>query len=95
MTLIELDFNLDDVESSQEINNFEPIPPGDYNAVIENVEEVFSRNGHKMIRIEFKLIGDTQYRNRKIFNNYNIHHPTDIARDIARRQLKDIVDKAA
>ena len=59
---IELGKNLDEVET--EDKTFEPIPVGDYAAVVQEAVEQTSKNGNQMIVLTFKLEGNPQYDGR-------------------------------
>jgi hypothetical protein len=57
--------NLDEV--SEELPKFEAIPPGTYNAIVENVTFGPSQNsGSPMLTWEFRIT-DPAYENRKLF----------------------------
>jgi len=67
--------NLEEVEEA----SFEPLPPGFYNAEIENVETRTSQAGNPMLNVTFTITSD-DYRNRKVFDNYVLNHPVGLSR---------------
>ena len=84
MSIINLGFDMKDIES-----DFNPIEKGDYLASIDSIEEVESRGGHSMVKIEFTIVEGPCSR-RKIFKNYCVNHPNQVASGIAKKQLTDV-----
>ncbi|AVL70842.1 hypothetical protein CEQ07_05085 [Oligella urethralis] len=79
--------NLTDVQVN---DDFEPIPPGQYQAkIIESaIEPLRSGNGQRL-NLRFQILGPT-HQGRLVFEDLNIFHSNPMASDIARRDLKRI-----
>jgi len=70
---------------------FAALPPNDYPVTITKAE--FSTNKNqtgKYLKLEFSLIGE-KYKNRKLFNNYNLIHTNQQAAAIAMSEVKEIL----
>lgn len=63
MTLINLDYNLEDVKDS-----FEPLPESQYFARLTSCDLVNSSTGKPMLKVEWTII-DGEYEGRKVFDN--------------------------
>ena len=63
MTLINLDYNLEDVSSS-----FEPLPESQYFARLDKCTLVKSSTGKDMLKIEW-VIKEGEFEGRKIYDN--------------------------
>lgn len=68
--------DLDDVDES--MPSFVALPPGIYNAVVENVEYGPSKAGNPMLTWTFTLT-DEQYKNRKMFYHNTLNKEAGIA----------------
>jgi len=84
MSIINLGFDMKDIES-----DFKPIEPGEYIASIDSIEAVEARGGHIMVKIEYTIM-EGPYSRRKIFKNYCVNHPNQVATEIARKQLTNV-----
>lgn len=85
---MKLDFNADDHEPFVE---FEPIPEGKYLSVIRDSNQVETKKGTgHFLKLEFELIGDNQYKGRKVFDNLNLQNPSGDAVRIAKAKLSSI-----
>lgn len=84
----QLNFDMTNVEPA---GNFEPLPEGDYNVVVEDSELRQSKAGHNMINITLRVLGPT-HANRKVYVNYNIEHPKEDVRRIAHGELKALAN---
>jgi len=70
--------NLDDV--SDELPKFEPIPPGVYDAIVENVEFGNSQNsGSPMLTFQFRIT-DPDYENRMLFYHTVLNKESGLSR---------------
>ena len=69
--------------------NFDPIPAGQYLAMIVASEEKTSSKGHEYLSLELDVI-DGQYKGRKLWVNLNLHHPDPEAVKFARAELAEI-----
>lgn len=58
-----------DFSNYDEKAQFEPLPAGVYNAVIENMERKTSKAGNPMLTLTFKVVHE-DYKNRKLFNHF-------------------------
>jgi len=82
-----LNFDANTVEPNV---GFDPIPEGDYEAVITESEmkENKNKNGH-FLKLTFEIIaGD--HKGRKLFNNLNLDNPNSDAVRIARGELSAV-----
>ena len=85
--MAQLNFNTEGIEN---IEDFSPIPKGEYTAVIVNSEIKTAQSGKgQYLALEFEII-DGEYNNRKLFNNLNIRHTSEKAQAIAQRELATI-----
>jgi len=69
--------NLDDVDESAP--DFEALPPGVYNCIVENTEFGPSSKDNPMITWVFKVL-DPQYENRLLFYHTTLHNNQGIRR---------------
>jgi hypothetical protein len=80
-------FNAADVPEREE---FVPVPPGEYIAMIVADETTETKKGGEMIVLEID-IQEGEHQGRKIFENLNIKNDNPKAVDIAYRTLAEIV----
>lgn len=82
-----LDFDATGVEPAQD---FAPIPPGDYEAIIgaTEIKPTRSNDGH-FLSIEHVIFGG-EYEKRKIWNNLNLWNKSEKAVQIAQQTLSAI-----
>jgi len=78
-----------DAANVEPVPNFDPIPAGEYLAMIVGSEEKTSRNGHQFLSLEFEVL-DGQYKGRKIWANLNLSHPNPETVKFARAELAAI-----
>jgi len=79
--------NLDGV--SEDLPKFEAIPPGVYDAVVENVEFGYSQNsGNPMLTFQFRIT-DERFENRMLF------YHTVLNKDSGLSRLKRLLVKVA
>jgi len=69
--------------------NFDPIPAGQYVAMIVASEEKTSQNGHRFVTLEFEIL-EGQYKGRKLWVNLNLYHPNPETVKFARAELASI-----
>ena len=82
---MELSFNASTVAPAE--NNFEPIPAGWYQMVVEKAELKPTKAGTgSMISLQCKVQGPT-HANRVVFGNINYQNPSEQAQEIGQRQL--------
>lgn len=80
-------FNAQEVEPS---TGFDPIPVGDYLAIISNSEEKTTKAGDgSYVKLEFTII-EGKYEGRKLWENLNLQNKSDEAVKIARATLSAI-----
>ena len=86
MSLID-GFNANEVEPQ---SGFEPIPAGEYEAVITRSEEKTTRNGlGQFLQLEFEIVGG-DYNGRKLWTNLNLQNPNARTVEFARTELSAI-----
>ena len=74
------------------VSSFEPLPPGDYLAIVASSEAKVTKSGTGEY-VEFVLnIMDEPYKGRKIWERLNIHNENKVAEDIARGALNAMSD---
>lgn len=77
-------FNTEGVEVQQ---GFEPLPVGWYNAMVDETEIKPTKAGDgAYLRARYTIL-DGPAVNRKVFQNYNIRNPSEIAEKIGKGQL--------
>jgi hypothetical protein len=72
--------------------SFELIPPGKYAAMVTDIKPKETKSGGKMLAITFDLT--EQYAGRKVFENLNLMHANEVVRNIARRQICQLLAAA-
>jgi Protein of unknown function (DUF669) len=82
-------------DRTPEERSYEPLPKGWYVARLVEVEDKPTKSGGLMDSHTWEIIagddGDPKYQGRSVFNHLNIICPSsDIAEDIARREIKAI-----
>ena len=85
--MAQLNFNTEGIDS---LDDFSPIPKGEYTAVIvkSEVKNALSGKG-QYLALEFEIV-EGKYNNRKLFTNLNIRHSSEKAQTIAQRELATI-----
>jgi hypothetical protein len=80
-------FDFDPNEYKDQVNNFNPIPRGEYRLKAIEAEEFDTKAGDgSYIRAVFEVI-DGQFARRKIFQNFNVNNPSEEAQKIGRGQI--------
>lgn len=79
-----------DVNEKELENSFEPIPAGEYLAVIDSADYVENKKGTgMMLKLVYQIIDGPQ-KDKKIFENLNLEHTNKQAEEIARKSLNSI-----
>ena len=77
-------FNANAVEP---MTDFEPIPAGKYQAVINKSEMKTTKSGNgSYLELTFQVI-EGQYKNRLLWSRLNLNNPNELAVKIARAEL--------
>lgn len=77
-------FNAANVEPQQ--TAFDPVPAGNYVAVITDSDLKPTRSGGRAMKLTFRIV-EGQYNNRLIWANLNIENSSAQAQEIAQKQL--------
>ena len=80
-------FDANTVEPVQ--NNFEPIPAGQYLAMIVGSEEKTSQKGQRYLSVEFEVL-DGPFKGRKVWTNLSLYHSDPEVVKFARSELANI-----
>ena len=78
-----------DANAVEPMPSFDPIPAGQYVAMIVASEEKISKNGHKFLSLEFEVV-DGPCKGRKLWTNLNLNHPNEKTVLFARAELASI-----
>ena len=82
-----IDFNATKVEP---MNDFSPIPTGEYTAVITASDMKDTKSGSgKYLQLTYQIV-DGEYKNRLIFENINLINSNEVAVQIAQKTLSSI-----
>ena len=82
-----LDFDATKVEP---MNDFSPIPTGEYTAVITASDMKDTKSGSgKYLQLTYQIV-DGEYKNRLIFENINLINRNEVAVKIAQKTLSSI-----
>jgi hypothetical protein len=80
-------FDFDPNDYKDEVNNFQPIPKGEYKLQALEAEEFDTKKGDgTLLKVKFEVV-DGPYTRRKIFMNFNVNNPSDQAQRIGRGQI--------
>lgn len=82
--------NAFDSSNHDDMNNFDPIPAGEYlSQIVESdIKETAAKTG-KYIKLKFEIL-EGDYKGRFIWTNLNIINPNPVAVDIANKELATI-----
>lgn len=70
--------------------SFDPIPAGEYDAIIADSELKKTTKGNgEYLKLKLQVLNG-QFQNRIVFDNLNIHNPNEKAQQIARGNLSAI-----
>jgi len=86
MAKLGMTFDSNDVP---ELEDFSPVPPGQYTGMVVGSEIKETSSGGEMLVLEIDIQGG-EYSNRKIFENLNIKNDNQQAVDIAFRKLGNL-----
>ena len=78
-----------DAGNVEPVPSFDPIPAGQYLAMIVASEEKTSKNGHNFLSLELEVL-EGQYKGRKLWVNLNLSHPNPETVKFARAELANI-----
>ena len=82
-----IDFNAEAIEP---MNDFSPIPTGEYTAVITASDMKDTKSGSgKYLQLTYQIV-DGEYKNRLIFENINLINRNEVAVQIAQKTLSSI-----
>jgi hypothetical protein len=71
-------------------NNFDPLPLGEYEAMVINAEERETRAGNgTFIALTMEILGG-KFSGRKVWENLNIINPNKVTVEIAHKNLKQL-----
>lgn len=86
--MAELNYAIDHEDANE--NQFDPVPAGNYLAIIEESDYVENKKGTgMMLKLVYQIIDGPQ-KGKKLFENLNLEHPNNQAVQIARRTLNAI-----
>ena len=86
--MTKLNFNAEDVEP---LGSFEPLPVGEYTVVISASEMKDTKNKEgQYLQLVYDVVGDGEYRGRKVFDRLNLVNKNATAQEIAQRALSSI-----
>ena len=69
--------------------SFEPIPAGTYDITVDGCDEKISANGNEYLAVTFK-VADGNYRDRLIWDQFNLKHPDTNTREISERRIRTL-----
>jgi len=79
-----------DTTQHEQMGSFEPIPAGQYKAVIVDSEMKRTKNGYgQMLVLKFEVI-DGEQKGRNFWSRLNLDNPNKTAVEIAQRELATI-----
>jgi len=78
-----------DANAVEPVPSFDPIPAGQYVAMIVASEEKTSQKGFRYVVLEFEVL-DGPYKGRKLWVNLNLYHTDPEAVKFARAELASI-----
>lgn len=84
--MAELIFKPGDVDTTP---SFDAMPPGRYEFEVESMEIKPSAAGHDYVKAVFSVRSESQ-NGRKIFENFNLFHPSDQVRAIGNVQFASL-----
>lgn len=79
-------FSANEYDDFEGGGNFDPVPEGEYEMMCEDAEEKSTSSGGTMIKAKFRILSP-EFKNRVVFNNFNIVNKSEKAQEIGRRQL--------
>lgn len=87
--MAELNYKVDETDAEE--RSFDPVPQGEYKAIIEESDFVPTKSGKGMIlKLKYQIV-EGPFKDRIIFNNLNLINPdSPQAEQIAKRTLNAI-----
>ncbi len=86
----DFDFTAFDADTIDTSDNYDPIPEGTYECVVEKTEMLPTKKGDgSYLKLTFSVI-DGQYDGRKFFTNFNLVNPSAAAEEIGRKNLAKV-----
>jgi len=80
--------SLVDLSGVEASDGFKPMPAGDYLVKCDDASVEETRNGKgQYIKARLSVVAPSEFENRKVFTNFNIHNPSEDAQRIGREQL--------
>ena len=86
----ELDFNILE-PSDDEVRTYEPLPDGWYKACIASTVRKTSKAGNDYLEVELEIT-DADHAGRRLWEIYNLWHPSEAPKEIAQRQFSNLVN---
>ncbi|MBO9484142.1 DUF669 domain-containing protein [Salinisphaera sp. G21_0] len=84
--MAQLGFNAGDYDPTDE---FEPLPPGEYLAMITEASLDNTKSGGRMVKLTYTIM-EGQYESRKLWSQHNIENRSPRAEEIGRKELSRI-----
>lgn len=76
---------------SAEVQDYSPIPEGDYTVKVNDTELKSTKSGKgQYIKVEFTVLGP-KHQGRKLFENFNIINDNPETARIAKQQIKNLM----
>jgi len=69
------------------------IPKGDYQVIINKMEEKTTQKGGKMMNVQLQIT-QGQFQNKNVFDRFNVVNSNPVAQNIGRQQLKAMLKAA-
>jgi hypothetical protein len=77
-------------EEHEVATDFEPLPAGDYQVMIDSAEiKTTSKGDGKFLKLELTVLGDN-FNGRKLFDNINLKNPNKQCEDIGKSMLASL-----
>jgi hypothetical protein len=87
-----LGFEINTSDLPENENNFDPLPPGSYDVVIDGCDVKTTKDGSgQYLNLKLKVVSDS-YTNRIIFSMVNIRNKSEQAERIGQQQLRSILE---
>lgn len=71
---------------------FKPIPEGDYLIKMVALDERQTKKGNTMLVAQFKILGNEDFNNRVVFENYIMDHENEKVVEIANSKLNQYAE---
>lgn len=84
--MVELNFEMLEGEATLE---YAPLPKGWYSASVMETERTTSSAGNDYLNVTFEVT-QADHAGRRVWNNFNLWHPTENVRGIGERQFSDL-----